>query len=321
MKKSASIVVTLLLGLLSLVVNARAQTGNVGIGTSNPDASALLEMQSTDKGILIPRMTYAQRNAIAAPVKGLLIFQTDSIAPATPSTFYYWDGTQWVPFLFAGRAWQTFGNSGTNASTNFLGTTDSVDMVIRTNNQERLRVYAHGNVRLISKDTSAEQLQFSERPDSGSSITSFRARPMIQDVNYTLPDTQGGSYTVLTNDGSGNLYWGNIWGSVTYGVTTISQFTGNQNDVSLDATKTIFRMSSSANMNVSGFANGWNGRMIVVVNVGSNSIALQNQSTSSSAANRIITSSGNSIAMQTNEAISLIYDGVSSRWRPIAKTP
>lgn len=48
-----------------------------GIGTNQPDPSSALEVSSTDKGFLIPRMTTAQRNAINAPTLGLLIFNTD----------------------------------------------------------------------------------------------------------------------------------------------------------------------------------------------------------------------------------------------------
>jgi len=58
---------------------------------SNPDNSAMLDVKSTDKGILIPRMTQAQRDAINAPATGLLIYQTDN----NPG-FYYWDGSNWV---------------------------------------------------------------------------------------------------------------------------------------------------------------------------------------------------------------------------------
>lgn len=65
----------------------------VGINTdnSNPDASAILDVKSTNQGVLIPRMTLVQRNAIPLPVRGLLIFQTDGI-----QGFYYFDGTIWV---------------------------------------------------------------------------------------------------------------------------------------------------------------------------------------------------------------------------------
>src|SRR5215475_6602944 len=79
-----------------LITTAKAQnifpsTGAAGIGTTTPNASSLLEVKSTTKGILIPRMTLTQRNAIATPATGLLIYQTN----ATPG-FYYYSGTAWT---------------------------------------------------------------------------------------------------------------------------------------------------------------------------------------------------------------------------------
>ena len=65
--------------------------GNVGVGTATPAASAALDVSATDKGILIPRLTLAQRDAVAAPATGLLIYQTDN----TPG-FYFFNGTQWA---------------------------------------------------------------------------------------------------------------------------------------------------------------------------------------------------------------------------------
>ncbi|MGQ9820061.1 MAG: hypothetical protein ACUVQ1_09110, partial [Candidatus Kapaibacteriales bacterium] len=67
-----------------------SQTQNVGIGTTTPDNSAILDLVATDRGFLIPRLTTAQRNAISSPAVGLLIYNTDN------SRFEYWDGTQWV---------------------------------------------------------------------------------------------------------------------------------------------------------------------------------------------------------------------------------
>jgi hypothetical protein len=52
-------------------------TANVGIGTATPNASALLELNSTSKALLLPRMTKTQRNAIS-PVAGMMIYQTDN---------------------------------------------------------------------------------------------------------------------------------------------------------------------------------------------------------------------------------------------------
>jgi len=67
----------------------------VGINTDNssPDASAMLDVKSTNKGVLIPRMTTAQRTAIAAPAQGLLVFDQ------TTNGFWYYDGASWQPFV------------------------------------------------------------------------------------------------------------------------------------------------------------------------------------------------------------------------------
>lgn len=66
-------------------------SGDVGIGTSSPSASAILDLTSTSKGVLIPRMTAAQKSAISSPSTGLLIFQTDA-----PAGFYYYNGSAWI---------------------------------------------------------------------------------------------------------------------------------------------------------------------------------------------------------------------------------
>ena len=63
----------------------------VGIGTDTPAASAALEIQSTQKGFLISRMTQLQRNAIAEPLEALLVYQTDET-----SGFYYYKSGQWI---------------------------------------------------------------------------------------------------------------------------------------------------------------------------------------------------------------------------------
>ena len=56
------------------------------------DASAALDIKSISKGMLLPRMTMAQRNAIATPANGLIIYQTDN----TPG-FYSYNATAWAP--------------------------------------------------------------------------------------------------------------------------------------------------------------------------------------------------------------------------------
>jgi hypothetical protein len=79
------------IGYLDAQTNTFPTTGAAGIGTLTPNASSLLDITSTTKGILIPRMTKAQRDLIPAPAVGLMIFQTNS----TPG-FYYYDCSGWV---------------------------------------------------------------------------------------------------------------------------------------------------------------------------------------------------------------------------------
>ena len=95
--------------------------GQMVIGGSTPSPSAILDLQSTSKGLLPPRMTTAQRDAIANPAKGLIFFNTTenciqintgepsapawknlSVGETLPETgnvvgnILYWDGTAWV---------------------------------------------------------------------------------------------------------------------------------------------------------------------------------------------------------------------------------
>ncbi|WP_412560680.1 hypothetical protein [Winogradskyella sp. MIT101101] len=69
-----------------IVFQAHAQ---VGIGTTDPDASALLELESDSQGMLTPRMSTTDRNSISSPAKGLLVFDTDLDA------FYFYNGSVW----------------------------------------------------------------------------------------------------------------------------------------------------------------------------------------------------------------------------------
>ena len=74
-------------------------------------------------------MTLAQRNAIATPATGLLIYQTNS-APG----FYYYNGTAWKAITPKSTDWSLTGNAGTDSSINFIGTSDAHPLVMRVNN-------------------------------------------------------------------------------------------------------------------------------------------------------------------------------------------
>ena len=80
---------------------------NVAIGTTQVDTSALLNLSSTNSGLLMPRMTKTQRDAISSPATGLMIYQMDN----TPG-FYYYNGTAWVAFGASNNT-----NTGSNTNT------------------------------------------------------------------------------------------------------------------------------------------------------------------------------------------------------------
>ncbi|MEI6091560.1 MAG: hypothetical protein WCR42_13985 [bacterium] len=116
MKYFANIIVFIV--LLSTIITA--QDKNVGIGTTTPNASALLDLTATDKGLLIPRMTTAQRDAIVSPALGLLIYNT------TDNKFQFYYGG-WVNSILTTAitslnaqtgATQTFGTGTTGTDFN-----------------------------------------------------------------------------------------------------------------------------------------------------------------------------------------------------------
>ncbi len=87
-----------------------SQTGSVGIGTTNPNNSAALDIQSNSKGVLIPRMSTVQRNAIPSPATGLLVFDN------TTNSFWFRNATDWVELSDSSSSvWK---KNGTNAYVN-----------------------------------------------------------------------------------------------------------------------------------------------------------------------------------------------------------
>ena len=84
MKKTAYLIILLCCGYYY-------SAAQVGIGTTTPDASSILDVESTDKGILIPRLTTVQINAITNPANGLMVYNTDL------NEFHFNCGTAAIP--------------------------------------------------------------------------------------------------------------------------------------------------------------------------------------------------------------------------------
>ncbi|MEO6818872.1 MAG: tail fiber domain-containing protein [Ginsengibacter sp.] len=126
----------------SLANHSIAQS--VGIGTTAPDASAILELKATNKGFLPPRMTASEKGLIPSPKAGLLIYQTD----ATPGLYVY-NGSAWVPVAAGGTVtggWALTGNAGTNPATNYIGTNDDKPLMFRINTEYAGQISNNGMV-------------------------------------------------------------------------------------------------------------------------------------------------------------------------------
>ncbi len=94
--------------ILLFLTNLTFGQQRVGVGTLAPDQSAQLELSTQNKGVLIPRMTSAQRNMIPNPTNGLLVFDITTVG------FWYFDGVQWV---------QPFGSTGLQGPVGITGIT------------------------------------------------------------------------------------------------------------------------------------------------------------------------------------------------------
>lgn len=116
---------------------AYSQSFAINTDGSTAHASALLDVKSSSKGVLIPRMTKPQRNAIAAPATGLMVYIN---APDTVGLSYF-DGTGWKwveDKSSSSNYWSINGNSGTNPNSNVIGTTDNADLKFQINNFGRM---------------------------------------------------------------------------------------------------------------------------------------------------------------------------------------
>lgn len=152
----------LLSGLVLIASFSSAQNIAINADGAAPAASALLDVDATalpaaaKKGMLVPRIALTATNVAApvvAPATSLLVYNTATagVAPNNVSPgYYYWNGAAWVRFASSADGWLTTGNFGTVAGTNWIGTNDAADWVIKTGGvaaaNERARVLSGGKV-------------------------------------------------------------------------------------------------------------------------------------------------------------------------------
>lgn len=101
-------IATLPVCMLLILTDTFSQNVSINTTGNAADTSAILDLSSTSKGLLVPRMTQAQRTAIFTPADGLLIYQNDG----TIGFYFYTTASGWVPLQYgAGSQWTTSGSS------------------------------------------------------------------------------------------------------------------------------------------------------------------------------------------------------------------
>lgn len=146
---------------------------SVGLGTNTPDASSVLDLTSTTKGMLAPRMTTVQRDAIAAPVNALLIYNI------TTSSFNYYNGLTWVDF------------SSTVVTSPFTTSTSVIDV---GDNFQTVAQKTQGQInQIISSLPSNSIYMFS---GTNSDISGYKSMPLL--ANYTAGVLASTSQIVTT---------------------------------------------------------------------------------------------------------------------------
>lgn len=112
----------------------------VGINTTAPNAQ--LDIRSNNQasptntdGILIPKIDFFPSAPPSTAQQGMLVYLTTLVSGNAPG-FYYWDNAtlSWVSIGSSINTWNLKGNGNTNSTTNFLGTTDNVDLIFKRNN-------------------------------------------------------------------------------------------------------------------------------------------------------------------------------------------
>ncbi len=128
--------------LFSSIIFSQVFSQNVAINNdgSQPNAGAILDIKSNNKGLLIPRVNLTSEtdvSTIPSPVNSLLVFNTNAALPDGVG-FYFWNGNNTWSKLATVNAtnnsfWGIAGNSGINPSTDFIGTTGDQPLIFKTN--------------------------------------------------------------------------------------------------------------------------------------------------------------------------------------------
>ncbi len=195
--------------LLLFVLCVNSIYSQVGINTVDPkatlDVTATKTDASTAEGIIAPRLTRTQLGSkdtqYAANQIGTIVYVTDILGTTTAKTinvskigYHYFDGILWQPFSSSGGSnpndWSLTGNANTSRATNYIGTSNAQDLVLKTAGTERMTVSATGNVGIgTPAPTNALHLKAATNPikiEGLAASNSENDRPIVVGTDGTL---------------------------------------------------------------------------------------------------------------------------------------
>jgi hypothetical protein len=167
---------------LMLLCETVFSQNNMGIGTTTPDSSAILDVNSTTKGMLVPRMTATQRTAIATPATGLLVYQTDGT-----SGFYSYDGSAWKSLIGSSTVNATvlpnfsIGHNVTASSTPITLYTSAFTTTTGTSVSSATSFFIPGGITFT--------INFYSYDDEAYTYELWNVAPVANAVNYTTTGT------------------------------------------------------------------------------------------------------------------------------------
>ena len=190
----------LAIAIILFALNTNAQSVAINNDGSTADPSAILDLKSTNQGVLVPRMTASQRGLIASPATGLMVYQTDGTAG-----FYFYNGTAWTTLNGTngsngtnGQGVPTGGTAnqvlakidGTNYNTQWI--TPSAGTSAYPNIELNIRNNTTQSITSLGNGTSANQITFS----GSSSNTTLTGGNTWNGNTFTVGATGAGWYQI-----------------------------------------------------------------------------------------------------------------------------
>lgn len=200
----------------------------------------------------------------------------------------------------------TYASRFSNTHTGTLSTNVALELVASggTNNHALIVPASSGRVAIGRSDPSA--------------LFHVDGTEGAEDVTFDAIDVFSATASnILLSTGGGVGLGTDIIGKFSFaGAASPAQFTTNINDYnSLAANSTIFRISTDASRDLTGFTNGYTGRVIYIFNVGAFNLVIKDDNAGSTAANRFQLNAD--ITLLPEEGQAFIYDATSSRWRAL----